>query len=393
MKRISLCLLALALLAGFATTAKSAEAKAAPKPTTTCKCTTTTTKIPAANQSSETAQRAPSLAQACYQSFLALQKKHALFKLLFRNYIALDLRGVPADLREEFTSLVREYCEKRRLKLLPFGSMEELDRNGYLMRLGKKKFFLRWNGYGQLYEFHVQGVYGDARKITCVVQHGEPELGTAWRCYLQANQAGEWKPEPLERISFADARYVEPPVTGKPVIYLYPPKPMTVDVRVGFGQVDDLVTKPDYGSGWRVLARPDGTLTNLADGKPYPYLFWEAFGPIYPQAKEGFLVPRAGTEQFLREKLRLLGLLPHEYEEFIEFWLPILQRNEWNLIYFAGEEYTNRFPLRITPEPDSLLRVFMVARPAEGNETLPVQELKPFRRSGFTVVEWGGAAG
>ena len=46
--------------------------------------------------------------------------------------------------------------------------------------------------------------------------------------------------------------------------------------------------------------------------------------------------------------------------------------------------------LVITPKPDSLLRVFMVYKPLQQKITVPEQELKPFTRKGFTVVEWGG---
>jgi hypothetical protein len=59
-------------------------------------------------------------------------------------------------------------------------------------------------------------------------------------------------------------------------------------------------------------------------------------------------------------------------------------------VHFAGAYYDARFPLGITPAPDSLLRVFMVAQSAAGNERISPQELVPFARKGFAVVEWGG---
>lgn len=110
----------------------------------------------------------------------------------------------------------------------------------------------------------------------------------------------------------------------------------------------------------------------------------------WPEAKEGFLVARAELEGFFREKLAYMGLIPAEYEEFIDYWLPMLSQNAYTLIYFAGEEYTSRYPLTITPAPDSVLRVFMVARPGTGREKVAAQRLTPFTRKGFAVVEWGG---
>jgi len=179
--------------------------------------------------------------------------------------------------------------------------------------------------------------------------------------------------------------------TKKPAIYLYPQNPTQVDVTLSLRSSYFAVTIPAYGNGWHVLAQPNGQLTNLADGKTYPYLFWEAMEhDPWPEAKEGFVVKRDDLEDFFREKLTYMGLIPVEYEEFIEFWLPILSQNEYSLIYFAGEEYTERYPLSITPAPNSLLRVFMVARAAKGGEKLPQQKLKPFERKGFAVIEWGG---
>ena len=178
----------------------------------------------------------------------------------------------------------------------------------------------------------------------------------------------------------------------KPVIYLYPPRPTQMDVTLTPHGDTFTETIPHYNTGWRVLARPNGQVTNLADGKTYPYLFWESIGPpVVDDITEGFLVARDDLDAFLREKLAFMGLLPVEYEEFIEFWLPLLSRNAYSLIYFAGEEYTARFPLEITPAPDSVLRVFMVARPATGREKIAPQRLQPFTRKGFSVVEWGGS--
>jgi hypothetical protein len=166
---------------------------------------------------------------------------------------------------------------------------------------------------------------------------------------------------------------------------------MQVDVNLTLRDSYFTETIPAYNGGWHVFAQPNGTLTSLADGQTYPYLFWEAMTrEPWPEPKEGFLVKRETLESFLRAKLAFLGLIPVEYEEFIEFWLPMLSQNAYTLIYFAGEEYTSRYPLTITPAPDSVLRVFMVARPATGREKVAAQRLNPFTRKGFAVVEWGG---
>lgn len=84
-----------------------------------------------------------------------------------------------------------------------------------------------------------------------------------------------------------------------------------------------------------------------------------------------------------------MGLTPKEYNEFIVYWAPKLQENEYNKIYFAEDDYTDEAKLEINPKPDSILRVFMVYEKADENTVLPKQEIKPFERKGFTVDRMG----
>ena len=176
----------------------------------------------------------------------------------------------------------------------------------------------------------------------------------------------------------------------KPVIYLYPPHPMQVSVRLAYSGVLDY-TYPEYKDGWSVTAYPDGTLINDADGKEYSYLFWEGHDERRYDFSRGFVVKGKDTVAFLQEKLAYMGLTPREYNELIVFWLPKMQPNAYNLITFQGSAYTDGAVLEIIPKPDALLRVFMAYKPLIKRMELPPQELKPFKRRGFTVVEWGGA--
>jgi hypothetical protein len=84
-------------------------------------------------------------------------------------------------------------------------------------------------------------------------------------------------------------------------------------------------------------------------------------------------------------------LLPYEYNEMIMYWLPYMENHAYNLIHFAGEEYTRVTPMEISPTPDALLRVFMVFKELDEPVSIPAQPLPPFERRGFTVVEWGGS--
>ncbi|MGI5900413.1 MAG: hypothetical protein ACOX8S_10935 [Christensenellales bacterium] len=180
------------------------------------------------------------------------------------------------------------------------------------------------------------------------------------------------------------------PRTEKPVIYLYPEEKKDISVKLDFnGEL--FVTYPSYHDGWNVTAYPDGTIINKADNEEYSYLFWDGNSDVVYDFTTGFVVKGEDTEQFLKEKLKFMGLTPKEYNEFIVYWLPKMIDNPYNLISFQQEAYTDHAVLEITPKPDSLLRVFMAFKPLEHETDIPEQKLEPFTREGFAVIEWGGS--
>ena len=179
--------------------------------------------------------------------------------------------------------------------------------------------------------------------------------------------------------------------SGKPVIYLYPEQTTDVSVRLDYnGELE--YTWPAYEDGWSVTAYPDGTLINHTDGEEYSYLFWEGkTRAIKSDFSKGFVVRGGDTGVFLQKTLAMIGLTPREYNEFIVYWMPLMQDNAWNLISFQGAAYTDNAVLTIEPEPDSVLRVYMAFKPLTHPINVPPQEFTPFERRGFTVVEWGGS--
>ena len=180
------------------------------------------------------------------------------------------------------------------------------------------------------------------------------------------------------------------PAPLKPVIYLYPEEETDVHVELDFnGRLTH--TYPKYSeNGWDVTAQPDGTLTDK-DGYEYSYLFWDGISNKSYDMSKGFVVKGEDTASFLREKLSYMGLTPREYNEFIVYWMPQMENNKYNLITFQQEEYTENAKLNITPEPDSMLRVFMTYKALDEYADVPEQDLPTFERKGFSVVEWGGA--
>ena len=182
---------------------------------------------------------------------------------------------------------------------------------------------------------------------------------------------------------------VDDDVTAKPVIYLYPEEKTEISVSLDFDGKFTAVY-PEYNGGWKVTAMPDGTLFG-ENGREYYCLFWEGISEAEYDFSKGFCVTGGETMEFLEEALPKLGLSPREANEFIIYWLPRMQENEYNLISFQSEAYTDSAKLNIDPEPDSLIRVFMAWKPLDTAVDIEPQEFAGFERSGFTVVEWGGA--
>ena len=185
--------------------------------------------------------------------------------------------------------------------------------------------------------------------------------------------------------------YPEEAVDEKPVDYLYPETELEVTVSLDYdGALTCVYPALDEDGAWTVTAAPDGTLTD-GSGQTYNYLYWEGTSDIAYDFSEGFCVPGADTAAFLEDALAQLGLTRREANEFIVYWLPRMEPNPYNLISFQGAAYTDHAVLTITPEPDTLLRVFMAWKPLDAPVELPAQELSAPERTGFTVVEWGGA--
>lgn len=176
----------------------------------------------------------------------------------------------------------------------------------------------------------------------------------------------------------------------KPVIYLYPEEKTEVSVSVDFPNGGEFTcTYPEYGEGWKVTALPDGTLYD-GSGNEYYCLYWEGAGLPLSDPGEGWCVSGAYTAEFLREKLLGIGLTAREANEMIIYWLPILQKNPYNLISFRFEDYDRAAPLTVSPKPDTLIRVFMTYTPMEEPAEPRPQNLPHYEREGFTLVEWGG---
>ena len=191
----------------------------------------------------------------------------------------------------------------------------------------------------------------------------------------------------------------------KPVLYLYDDQPgREVHTSLKLHDSEMLYMWPNAGHidqqdySWDLKTSDDGTLYDQA-GNEYSYIFWEASDYGDYSLDQGFCVKGSDTAEFLREKLKEMGLTPKEYNEFIVYWMPQMQNNPYNIIRFEGldpnDDYNRHFELSVTDGekelPDSMLRIFMVWQASDSYQEMEPQTFSPFERNGFTVVEWGGA--
>ena len=187
-------------------------------------------------------------------------------------------------------------------------------------------------------------------------------------------EASDWQPQPG--------------VAYKPVIYLYPEEETEVSVKL---EVNGglTCTYPAYQDGWQVTAAPDGTLTDVK-GQTYNYLYWEGITETQWDFSRGFCVKGEDTAAFLEEALEKLGLNRREANEFIVYWLPLMEENPYNIIAFQTDVYENAARLEVSPAPDTVIRVFMAWQASDVAVEIPGQELTAPKREGFTLIEWGG---
>lgn len=190
-------------------------------------------------------------------------------------------------------------------------------------------------------------------------------------------------------VSLEESDFVlNPNACYKPVIYLYPTKETDIEVKLDLNGTLTC-TYPEYNNYWKVTASPDGTLKD-ENNQTYNYLYWEGEVENTWDFSKGFCVKGQDTAKFLEHSLEKLGLNRKEANEFIVYWLPIMQENEYNIISFQNSSYTDATKLNITPTPDTVIRVFMAFKKSDSYVDMSKQELTSPERNGFTVVEWGG---
>ena len=180
----------------------------------------------------------------------------------------------------------------------------------------------------------------------------------------------------------------------KPVIYLYTPIETKVSLKINFkGTLQ--TTFPKYDDGWEVIVQPNGQIFDVKTKRNYTSLFWDGAQNLSAEHynyKNGFVVDKENLAHFLIEKLELIGLNTTETNEFVQFWLPIMDKNDFNLVHFLiNDDYNSISQNIVDPKPTTSLRIFMEFAKVEKNLKIEPQKLYKTNRKGFTLVEWGGA--
>lgn len=183
-------------------------------------------------------------------------------------------------------------------------------------------------------------------------------------------------------------------IIKKPVIYLYPLQKTDISFLLDFkGEL--LTTFPKYDKNWTVTAYPDGRIFDKKTNRFYSSLFWDGsqkFPDEHYQYKSGFVVSKNDLTNFLIEKLEFMGLNNLETNEFVQYWLPILEKNKINFIHFyVNTDYDVISKNNVSPKPDTSIRIFMEFYGLDKPIEIPVQHLPKTERKGFTLVEWGGS--
>lgn len=181
---------------------------------------------------------------------------------------------------------------------------------------------------------------------------------------------------------------------GKPVIYLYPEFPMLVDVKLTIpGKV--IESDPLYPTeGWKnVLAHPDGSL--VYKGENYKELYYESQVDKVNAPDNGIVIESSKLRPKLTEITTKLGLKKSEQNEFLDYWLPRLNKLNSPYILFSvidQAEKERADHVDIFPKPDTRIEFLAYFKPLKSPQEIKPLNLptNPPKRIGFTAVEWGG---
>ncbi|MFC1543125.1 hypothetical protein ACFL4K_01140 [Candidatus Neomarinimicrobiota bacterium] len=181
----------------------------------------------------------------------------------------------------------------------------------------------------------------------------------------------------------------EPPViVRKPNIYIYPESDLYLSVRIELPLGGEITqSDPEYRDGWEVFVDTEGIIDHQ-----YSCLFYECDVPDVFQRTEGWIVKQKDLTEFFQGNMEEYGFIEGEIQDFLEYWIPVLDANSYYEIFPQRKEILNQVVrLEFSHQPESILRLFYLINGTDNPAyELTTLETTGFTRQGFTVVEWGG---
>ncbi len=177
----------------------------------------------------------------------------------------------------------------------------------------------------------------------------------------------------------------------KPAIYLYPEEKSFVTVKLISSEALTYSEPPYPINGWGVLADSSGLIDY--NNKFYDYLYYETkvADDNLEIPTKGFVVEKSGLKQLFENILPRLGLNIKETQQFEDYWNGKLPQSPY---YFVGiipqQNLDNLTSLNIAPNPQTEIRVTLYFKPLQQKVSMEPPTIVTPKRSGFTVVEWGG---
>lgn len=171
-----------------------------------------------------------------------------------------------------------------------------------------------------------------------------------------------------------------------PNIYLYPEDTTNVSVQVEVRDGGSIpYSIPTYNDGWNVTAAPDGRINDSLG-----FLYYDFYSGIPYQSDSGWVIDYDNFDSEITDLLSTRGLNGQEIFDFIDFWKPKIDSCDW--VTFCPIDAGKMVELRVDPEPVTLFRELYLVLPATGEKPTIKEPARgtPFKREGFTVVEWGG---
>ncbi|MBT3720543.1 hypothetical protein HN789_01255 [archaeon] len=171
----------------------------------------------------------------------------------------------------------------------------------------------------------------------------------------------------------------------KPAVYLYPKEDMKINVQLDINGmlIEDI---PKYNNGWNVFVTKEGIIENQ-----YDYLFYEAKLKKISLPNTGWVIEYENLHSWFEINLPKLGLNKKEKTQFMDYWLNELPYSKYYEIKLLTYDFLeDNMNLIINPEPDTLIRLNFAFKPIKKHKILEEPEIKEIKRTGFTVIEWGG---